>query len=244
MIKTKIQEEFELSRKYELKQYLSPKGEPIVQLTKDNVALVESMIRHDSDYSDKATEKDVNWLKELAHILNGKKSNHSYATVVNEAVASIDRTNSTHINADGVGRQELPVRILKLSKETLVEYLKNPKKENYKLIEILSAPTTPDPKNPKMHARRNYSFATKFCHYVAFHVFEGKKEQDNFSIYDSIVANNIDKYASYYGITMPKDIASNYASFIKLVDDIIMKSGNNISRNGFDHLLWYFHKAR
>ena len=40
------------------------------------------------------------------------------------------------------------------------------------------------------------------------------------------------------------DISLNYSSFIAPLDTILPKSDNYISRNGFDHLIWYFHKAR
>ena len=69
-------------------------------------------------------------------------------------------------------------------------------------------------------------------------------EQDNFSIYDNVVAQNIGKYAKCYEIENPNDISYNYKSFITSVDAIIKKSGNKISRNGFDHLLWYMNKIR
>ena len=36
-------------------------------------------------------------------------------------------------------------------------------------------------------ARANPSFASKFCHYACMYLFEDRKEQDNFSIYDGIL---------------------------------------------------------
>lgn len=238
----KIKAELAESLKYDLKCHKDKEGRELVLFTRDNVARVESMIRNDSDYSDQGTSSATYWLRELSKVLSGKKSTHKYEEIIQECVNGVDRTNSTHINADGVGREELAQRICKLSKETLVEYLKNPRKEHYKLIEILSQPT--HPKDSKHYARKNYSFATKFCHYAAFYVFENDEEQDNFSIYDSVVAKNIKPYAKYYGLKVSPNIGSNYDAFISLVDGIIQKSGKEISRNGFDHLLWYFHKAR
>lgn len=238
----KIKAELAESYKYDLKCHKDKDGRELVLFTRDNVARVESMIRNDSDYSDQGTSSATYWLCELSKILNGKESAHAYETIIQECVNGVDRTNSTHINADGVGREELARRIWALPKDTLLEYLKNPRNEHYKLIKILSEQTQPI--DSKYHPRRNYSFASKFCHYAAFYAFEDCEEQDNFSIYDSVVAKNIKPYAKYYGLKVPSNIGSNYEAFINLVDGIIQKSGNEISRNGFDHLLWYFHKAR
>ena len=240
--KTKIQEEKELSLRYELSRYSKTKD--LVELTVENVARVEFMIRNNSRYAGQNNKSTTIWLKKFANALKGEHTQEDYRKIVFEVVSGIDRTNSTHINADGVGREELTERIVKIDKNLLFQYLKSPEKDNYKLIEILSAKTNPDPANPNMHARRNYSFATKFCHYAAFYLFEDEVEQDNFSIYDNVVAKKIDKYAECYKIENPNDIGCNYKSFITLVDAIIKKSGNKISRNGFDHLLWYMNKTR
>lgn len=88
------------------------------------------------------------------------------------------------------------------------------------------------------------AFATKFCHYVCFYVFEGQPEQDNFSIYDNVVAGILPYYAIKYKIDYKKVDFKKYSQYIGLVDEIIRRSGSNISRNGFDHLLWYYYKGR
>ncbi|MGM9745647.1 MAG: hypothetical protein ACI30H_01605 [Paludibacteraceae bacterium] len=235
----KIEKEYLLSLQYELSRYTDRPD--LVELTAENVARVEFMIRNNSRYAGKNNQSATYWLEEFAKALKGQPTQESYEKIVFEVVSGIDRTNTTHINADGVGREELTNRIISIDKEKLYQYLRNPTKDDYELIKILSKKTTPE--NPK-HARSNYSFATKFCHYTAFTLFKGETEQDNFSIYDSIVARNIGKYANYYGIKMPNDIGRNYNSFITLVDAIIKASGDKISRNGFDHLLWYINKIR
>lgn len=234
----KIETEYLLSLQYELSRYRERPD--LVELTADNVARVEFMIRNNSRYAGKNNQSTTYWLEEFAKALNGQPTQESYEKVVSEVVSGIDRTNSTHINADGVGREELTNRIVSIDKEKLYQYLKNPKQDNYELIKILSEKT--HPVNPNMHARSNYSFATKFCHYTAFTLFKGETEQDNFSIFDSIVARNIGKYANYFKIEKPNDVDSNYNSFITLIDAIIKASGDKISRNGFDHLLWYINK--
>lgn len=36
----------------------------------------------------------------------------------------------------------------------------------------------------------------------------------------------------------------SYREYSEIIDKILDKSGNKISRNGFDHLLWYYYKGR
>lgn len=236
----KIMQEKNESLKYNLKEL---EGGKLVALTMHNVALVEAMIRHDSDYSSLGgidKNSSTYWFAEL------KKNPEKYNEIIPKCVEFIDKENSTHLNADGVGREEISQRIVNYGWKALVNFLKNPQQEKYAFIKNLSAKT--QPKDPKYKARNNFSFATKFCHYACYWLFEGRKEQDNFSIYDSVVANNLVKYANYYDVAVPQmeknDYATYYAKYIKTIDTIIKKSGNEISRNGFDHLLWYYHKAK
>lgn len=240
-MKSKITLELDASKSYDLR---CTKFEGLVDLTRDNVARVECMIRNDSDYSDsgKKEEHAKYWFKELKKYLFPKEtSNFSYEEVIRKCVKYVDSENSTHINADKVGRDELSQRIITLQPKTLLQYLLTPSKD-FELITILSESTHPH--DSKYHARKNYSFATKFCHYACLYMFEGMEEQDNFSIYDSIVAQHISEYAAKYKVQCPKSISSNYYDFINVVDGILHASGNQISRYGFDHLLWYYHKAR
>lgn len=244
---TKIIAEHKASFKYDLER-IANANEPLVKLTRDNVARVESMIRHDSDYSNSAnTDSDRSsafWLNKLAGILlkEAKVSKEEYHTILLQCVTLIDRENSTHLNADGVGRIELTRRIEELDKRTLLRYLREPQRDKYKLVEILTEKT--HPKEERMKPRQNLSFASKFCHYACMYIFKGVEEQDNFSIYDSVVCTNIPKYAMYYHISLPKNYKLLYKDYIATIDKIIDASGNQISRNGFDHLIWYFHKAK
>ncbi len=47
-------------------------------------------------------------------------------------------------------------------------------------------------------------------------------------------------YLKYYGITEHYDL-TDYRQYRSAVDMIRNISGIEISRNGFDHLLWYYH---
>ena len=233
------------------------RGELLAKLSLENVAKVESMIRNDSDYlsagdktiapreNDLASGSTAYWAHQLSLLLNdGAVSGWSDRQVIEGLVRSVDRENSTHLNADLVGINQTVERIYGLfSNGELLHLLKYPG-DNYELVSVLSKPTVIVPDDKKHKERRNYSFATKFCHYACFYLFEGGVEQDNYSIYDFVVASAIPRYAEFYGIDFKSCDIQNYSEYIGLVDSIIAASGSHISRNGFDHLLWYYFKGR
>ena len=117
------------------------------------------------------------------------------------------------------------------------EDTKNPKKE------------FPDNRKKWFKPRENTSFASKFCHYACFYVFEGEKEQDNFSIYDDVLETVLPQYWAFFDVgNLTKHSGKfDYKEYSDVIDEIRGKSsrkGYTISRNGFDHLLWYYHKGR
>ena len=230
-------------------------GYKLAKLTRDNVAIVEAMIRNDSAYirsSDKAAsptfDKKGNmkyggssayWMSKLRSILiKNKSSDYSHKEIIKYAVAAVDRENSTHLNADNCGREEITERICKLKRQELLACLKDPAYKNMKLIRLISRRTSAEER-----ARENLSFASKFCHYACFFIFEGTKYQDNYSIYDNILKSVLPKYLDYYSIDEDYDL-NDYGDYRIAVDAIRNASGTEISRNGFDHLLWYYHKGR
>lgn len=176
---------------------------------------------------------------------NEKTTDEDYRKVISNAVEAVDRDNTTHLNADKVGRKQISDRLCNISREKLKEYLANPKGADYKLIEIISKETDSINK-----PRRNISFASKFCHYAAFYLFEGQEQQDNFSIYDEVLRKAMKKYIEFYNIKA--DLSSitgekkveGYIAYQNAVDAVIEKAENRISRNGFDHLVWYYYKGR
>lgn len=252
-----IQQELDLSNKYKLELFeYTYKGKRkekkvnLVKLSRDNVARIEAMISIDSGYkknSDRDSGPDDNGkykgstayrMCELKKAVNNNQNrNEEYKEVIRQAVEAVDRENSTHLNADSIGREEITDRIYNLTKGELKSKLQT---ADIGLINLIAAKTTPKDKSKK--ARTNVSFASKFCHYACFYLFEGEPEQDNFSIYDNVLKDNIPYYAQYYDVQI-KDL-SDYADYRRVVDEIIKKSESNISRNGFDHLLWYYHKGR
>lgn len=249
-----IQKELLLAREKMIEE-VDYNGYKLAKLTRDNVAIVEAMIRNDAAYirsSDKAVsptfDKKGNmkyggssayWMSKLRNILiKNKPSDYSYKEIIKYAVAAVDRENSTHLNADNCGREEITERICKLKRQELLACLKDPAYKNMKLIRLISRRTSAEER-----ARENLSFASKFCHYACYYIFEGTKYQDNYSIYDNILKSVLPKYLAYYSIDEDYDL-NDYGDYRRAVDAIRNASGTEISRNGFDHLLWYYHKGR
>ena len=245
-----IQEELKLAKS----EMFDPiPGTGLVELSKKNVAKVEAIIQNDSAYI-KSSDKDAcaqggykgstaYWMTRLKPILLGAGSVvDKYDDVLSNAIHAVDRDNSTHLNADGVGRGEMLDRIKKIPRLRLVEYLKCPRESKYHLINVLSQAT--HPKDSKHKPRTNLSFASKFCHYACFYLFEGEPEQDNYSIYDNVVLRVLPRYCDYYKVSKSRSFARDYLVYQTTIDEIIKAAGGLISRNGFDHLLWYYFKGR
>ena len=249
-----IQNELELA-KCKMIKTVKYKNMELAELTRENIAIVEAMICNDSAYS---RSSDVNakpeyknnksikyggstayWMTQLKYILKfeNQKVEHSYEKIIEGAVESVDRENNTHLNADRC-RQEIINRIQTINQEKLIRCLKEPDYENMFLINEISRRTS-----AKYRARCNISFASKFCHYACFYVFEGEEYQDNYPVYDSILRKVLPAYLDYFEIKQKFDL-NNYKQYREAVDKVIKSSKTEISRNGFDHLLWYYHKGR
>lgn len=194
------------------------------------------------------------WINQLMNILkdgNEETSDgYNYQEVIKGVVYSIDRENRTHLNSDNIGRRTVVERICKIDKKQLKEYLKDPRKNNYELIDIISATKEYEKKKEKGE-HYHFSFATKFCHYLCLKLWENTDYEDNFSIYDSVLSKALPIYIKeYLGKDIKEDVyKNNYLKYIGYIDKIrknasIRYNEKIISRNGFDHLVWYYHKGR
>lgn len=303
MEKSEIENEEIESRKYKIKKG----NDKLAEITLDNVAKIEAMIITDSRYEFDEEEfggkKDgydssyTFWINELKENFKGKGPNDSkkieikgkeyrYKDVISEIINAIDRSNSTHLNAYGNGREEIANRLCSdpcNSYKKLIELLKN-KDKKYELIEIISEEIVDKDKKTKKGEnikRMNFSFATKFCHYMSFVLFkdEDKEYRDGYSIYDNILAKTVPAYAKKYKLNLNKDsklglnfnknknnfdldwrkykgknndvkkLVNFYDGYQKLIDKIrkeaVKEHGSKeVSRNGFDYLLWYYYKGR
>ena len=81
-------------------------------------------------------------------------------------------------------------------------------------------------------------------------MFKGTDYEDNYVIYDSVLVRSLPLYIKRYlnEDIKQKEYINDYLKFSNYIDRIIdsakKEHGNKISRNGFDHLIWYYHKGR
>ena len=245
---------------------VSFEGRSIVRITRHNVDMAEMMIHYDSAYR-KTADPDAGplfkrnhemkyrgsstyWMIQLKkYVITHEKTDYSYEDIIKYVVESLDSENSTHINSDNMGREVIEHRIVHFGVDRMLEGLKNP--DGLELFDIIQQNTG---KESQEKGRHNPSFASKFCHYACMHLFDGTRYQDNYPIYDNVICSVLPLYQRYYGTKKhtfsiytqtPDDrIPGLYREYTAEIDEIIEKSGAGISRNAFDHLLWYYHKAR
>ena len=204
------------------------------------------------------------WIDQFVKMIKDNKEesadNYLKDEIIKGIVCMIDKENKTHLNStkkikgkeklEKIGRKNVKEIIAGIENKELEKLLKNPKDNNYEIIDRIA-------KGKGDYGEKTYySFATKFCHYVCLQMFEGTEEADNFASYDKYVSENLPKYYEYYvgkkieKIQKPKDnFGEAYKKYIDIIDEIReaaqVKEGDKdkISRNGMDHLLWYFHKG-
>lgn len=269
-------------------QYIDKEAKPkLLELNKYNAELVEYMIRNNSSYvksfnkdsaPDKKKDGELNekgysgssayWLTKFKEKLEKNDSEYDYETIIKYSVIAIDSENSTHLNSDGCGREEISNRIsLEIKTEDFKKLLQNDNKK-YDLLKTISEETNPekyktkDEDEKKLHKpRENFSFATKFCHYASYYLFEGNEQyQYGYSIYDGVMSEAVGAYAKHFGVPYRKfnkkdnsgsesgeNLVQFYKDYQNTIDKIlkenVKKTGNKINRREFDHLLWYYYKA-
>lgn len=232
----KIQQEIKDSKEIIKFTYYKDEKE-LVELTRNNVALAEAIINYDSDYKD-AINKNVegtsaNVFSQIKNDWNFMGPNEKLKKeTIESLIRIIDRENATHLNADRCGYEEIVERLMKCNKKDFEKMLKYPDVD-YTLVQILAEKTS--------SGRRNLSFASKFCQLFCFNIFEDTEFQDNYCKYDSVVRRMLPHYQKYFK-TPKRILENNYKNFCLTIDEIITASGSNISRHGFDQLIWYIYK--
>ena len=171
---TQIDSEHKASIMYQLRRNSSG----LVAISPDNVARVEAMIAENSRYNSSLNSNDTSSSMACLAILKqelGMLPNPNFQTVYN-TMRAINRENSTRLsNGELI---ELAKRLCALISADILEYLKRPtdklgpKGEKYYLVSYLREKTA----DAKRNGRKNYSFATKFCHYACINFYKGKTD--------------------------------------------------------------------
>lgn len=254
----------------------------LVKINRENIKIIEKMLKIDSAYSDK--ENSSKYL-----IRNLNKDN--YKKQINDIIKKIDLENSTHINSDTVGYNQLYHRIIH-KYENIDKLRKALESEEYEIIPLLTLNTENNlnDENKKKIGNRNISFATKFCAYMCIELFDDFDKRDRYAKYDRIVAKVIPLYLYYFYndknelekikekfkdiLYIPtrgknkgkiinidllkgtdkiktktkfiKMIKDNYKKYIDLINNYVIDNIGEeiITKNGLDHLLWYYYKGK
>lgn len=225
----------------------------ILALTEDNVARVQFLIANDSRYRSGELEDFL----EIHPDLLDEDVLHSECGVsqLEAVVTIIDNVNSTHQASEGPqggnqGRRKTAEAIACIG--NVEERLKS------------GDPSLVDEIACALEGRYTFSFATKFCTYIAWELFGS----DAYSIYDDVVSRTLPYYAwVYLGEKNPqrngqcvqnpyakfgdKNFADQeewrYENYLRLIGKIIARNeekiGYRIGRRDFDQLLWYYYKG-
>ena len=239
---TLIQQERKRVEEY-LDKFIKKDKEGRVRLTEDNATKIETLIRFNPRYGKTTNEENDECAMSLIKELKTDDSLYKNRDHIRRIVGRITSENSTRMS--GHDMDDLRDIIVDIHKDDLLKMLKNDNGK-YELIDILASETEQD-----KHA--NFSFATKFCHYMCLYLFDEEKEkkyQDNYSIYDSNVIKTISNYRKNKEKIKAFDKkkyspSEYYIEYQRIIDKILEKrTHSRISRNAFDHIMWYYTKTR
>lgn len=220
-------------------------------ISEKNIKLGDALIRYDSQYG---PSEDPNDETVYSGLLQKNGIPESYDEIM-EIVKSIDKINSTHLAAEGIGadkksrnkgREKTARAIVKISdfKERLAD-------GDASLVRSIALAEGVD--------RNNFSFATKYCAFTSLYALK----RDQYCIYDRVSMQILPYYAFMYleGDTYKQYCTKNgistldeqfrqkcdYKGYRKLVqgiiDGIASVTGISLSYRAFDRLLWYYYKG-
>ena len=208
----------------------------LAELSFDNVARVEAMIYQNSAYRHNKSNS--------SSVLINQLTEENYNNLIGQIVDAVDRENSTHLNAGKNGRASVTAILQKYTLPQLKDLLKN-QNGNYDLLNEIAFP---QPKAKGVKDR--FSYASKLCHNLCIELLQGTPYEDGYCKYDTVLEKALPLYYKEYcgKIIKPSNYRKQYSAYIKYVDEIRQAAqecydGKIISRNGFDHLIWYFHKG-
>lgn len=189
------------------------------------------------------------------------KNGGDFETCLAGAIVAIDRVNSTHLEASVDGRTIIRKRILKTCSkysDMVAELEKNLVEQNHIITEIAAHIRA---KRGNTSDRYNLSFASKFCAYAAKYL----ETQQQYVIYDQVIASHLWLYVDIYLCeksdnktfdfysyrerqikkNRPIDIRKFYLDYSQKIEKIIDRvASQGISKEEFDHIVWYCLKGK
>ncbi|AKF40959.1 hypothetical protein AAW50_00665 [Mycoplasmopsis canis] len=254
-------------------------------LNKKNRDFIDAVLYVDSNYNldPLAKEPDKKFMFKLNSIISGEKeelegyagsssywfervmkndenAEDEYKKAILGSIISIDRSNSTHLEAIKGTRLEILNRIIEIApnKEQLEKELKNDDlNENHILFKITDAII--DNNNEKN--RFNLSFASKFCAYaskiilgeVKYPKYDSVVSDNLFYFYNKYVDENSNKNKNTYKINHEIRKIDEYINKYLLYTNDIKKIVEKVKMNNefsdfniedLDHIIWYFLKGQ
>lgn len=163
------------------------------KLTDRNVALIEFIINNDSNYR-ALDDSDGDSISQTIIGFNDSTDIEK----IEKIVEVIDNQNSTHLSSmgrghkgDNSGRKKTIDYIA-----TIPNFFSRLEKRDFELVNDIALNAIPPSKNFK--GKYIFSFASKYCTYVARTVFRGTQEADNYSIFDDVICEILPYYAWAY----------------------------------------------
>ena len=250
----------------------------IPALTRKNANFIEAVVGLDSNYNrdsdieaapdcgfnpiNNVSSSNGKYCGSAAYWFHKMENGGDFKECLLGAIISIDRTNSTHLEAAVDGRIKIRDIILnlcqnvsELKRELNKDFSSNPKKH---LIGLMSVEMPAKGRGN----RSNLSFASKFCSYASIYL----RTELEYSKYDNVVASHLGKYISAYlkketvdpadyrydsgrknksadRLQYTVNIYINYYQLIGCIISSLKEQNVNINRNEFDHIVWYGFKG-
>lgn len=164
---------------------------------------------------------------QIIHDVLNRFPKNTEPEIVAAKIGLIDMTNSTHL---GLHRNKVTLsELVKLICE-IKDFDTRIRQGDPDLVNIVA----------KSNGKRNlFSFATKYCTYHNVNVYKN----DDYSIYDSVVAENLFRYVPGLSTAKVKSwkASFDYAAFLDCIGKLLDENEVFIEfrRRKFDHFLWY-----
>lgn len=194
------------------------KGHSILTLSTDEIEAEHQKVLADAGYG-----SDY----QIIHDVLNRFPKNTEPEIVAAKISLIDMTNSTHL---GLHRKDVTLSELVKLICGIKDFDVRIRQGDPDLVNILA----------KSNGKRNlFSFATKYCTYHNVDIYRN----DDYSIYDSVVAKNLFRYV--LGLSAAKveswRTSFNYAAFSDCIGKLLDENEVFIEfrRRKFDHFLWY-----
>ncbi len=224
---------------------LDANGFPLIN--EKNIKLINFCISNDSRYRNEA---DSEYPYSIKNLVQEYIKNPTADNLMN-LIENVDKQNSTHLSVSGKNKDADNKQGRELTKKYLMQIpdlIDKIISGDHTLVNNIAKNAIT--KNNANMDRYIISFASKFCTYILrYHPTASNK--NHYSIYDSVLSDILPYYYYQYvhhkTIDVRRDtlkeLPNGYEVYNNYIKEIIDNSKCPISREDFDHLLWYYFKG-